>query len=57
MNRTYPTRVICCVCGAHIRWIESVVGGSVSHGYCKKHFEEAIREADEAFRHDEALHQ
>jgi len=47
------TEVICCVCGAHLRWIQTPCGG-VSHGYCKKHFEEAMRKVDDAFRRDEA---
>jgi len=35
------TEVICCVCDKHLRWIQTPCGG-VSHGYCKKHFEEAV---------------
>ena len=37
------TEVICCVCGKHLRWIDTPCGGT-SHGYCKKHFEEAMQE-------------
>ena len=48
------TEVICCVCEVHLRWIDTPCGGT-SHDYCKKHYEEAMREADDAFRRDEAL--
>jgi len=44
------TEVICCVCGKHLRWIDTSSGGT-SHGYCKKHFEEAMREAERFFQH------
>jgi len=40
------TAVVCCVCGKHLRWIDTPRGG-VSHGYCRKHFEEAMREVEE----------
>ena len=48
------TEVICCAkgCGKHLRWIDTPSGGT-SHGYCEKHFEEAMRAADDAFRRDE----
>ena len=50
------TEVICCAkgCGKHLRWIDTPYGG-VSSGYCEKHFAEAMREVDDAFRRDEAL--
>ena len=52
------TEVICCAkgCGKHLRWIDTPCGGT-SHGYCDEHFEEAMREAEDYFRRDEALRQ
>lgn len=41
------TKVICCVCKRHLRWIDTPYGG-VSHGYCKKHYEEAMRKLEAA---------
>lgn len=45
------TEVICCICGAHLRWIETSCGGT-SHGYCNKHFEEAMQEAKKFFERE-----
>lgn len=50
------TEAICCVCGAHLRWIDTPCG-DVSSGLCKKHFKEAMQKADDAFRRDEVLRQ
>ena len=49
-------RMICCVCKKFLYWTDTSDGRD-SHGYCKKHYEEAIRGVDEAFRRDEALRQ
>ena len=45
-------RMICCVCDKFLHWTDTF-NGMDSHSYCKKHFEEAMREADDAFRRDE----
>jgi len=39
------TEMICCVCKKHLRWIDTPCGG-ISHGYCKRHYEEAMRNAE-----------
>ena len=44
-------RMICCVCGKFLYWTETYDGRD-SHGLCKKHFKEAMREVDDAFRRD-----
>jgi len=39
------TEVACCVCGKHLRRIDTPSGGT-SHGYCQKHFEEAMQKVE-----------
>ncbi len=43
------TEVRCCVCGKHLRWIETPSGG-VSHDYCEKHYKEAMENAERYFQ-------
>ena len=47
-------RMICCVCGKFLHWTDTF-NGMDSHGYYEKHYEEAMRAADDAFRRGEAL--
>jgi len=48
------TPVVCCVCGKHLRWIDTPRGG-VSHGYCKDHLREALRESKEYWERQKLL--
>lgn len=38
------TTTVCCVCGGHISGPWPMVGKNLSHGYCQKHYQIAMRE-------------
>jgi hypothetical protein len=38
------TTTVCCVCGSHINGPWPAVGPHLSHGYCQKHYQIALRE-------------
>ena len=45
-------RMLCCVCDKFLYWTDTSDGRD-SHGYCDKHFEEAMQKVDDYFRRDE----
>ncbi len=38
------TTTVCCVCNGHISGPWPMVGKNLSHGYCQKHYQIAMRE-------------
>lgn len=38
------TTTVCCVCGGHINGPWPIANTNLSHGYCQKHYQIAMRE-------------
>jgi len=51
------TRVICHICGKHIRWIVDIPVPGFAYGLCRDCNKAAMQKLDHALRQDEALRQ